>query len=317
MHVAVCIVGFRNQADIQSVLSALSRATYADFNVTICENGGAAAYQALVQNLPGTPPGGQIVRVYDAGANLGYAGGVNVCMRSNDAAEAWWILNPDTVPHERALEVLMARLAMGDCDAVGGTVYLDSGIVESRGGRWQAWLARAESIGYGEPIHDADLSPEPKVSPDYLSGACMLVDRRFVEIVGPMREDYFLYVEEVEWFLRANAMGLRLAIAPGAMVLHHQGSTTGSVPDIRKRGITPVYLDERNKLLATRDAFPARLPVAALAALALIFLRFGRRAAWRQLGYALSGWVAGLLNRRGPPSWIDTQNVAGASEIRG
>lgn len=57
-------------------------------------------------------------------------------------------------------------------------------------------------------------------------------------------------------------------------------------------------------MLVTRDCFPARLPVAALAALALAVLRFGRTRAWKQLGYAISGWAAGLRNERGAPSWI-------------
>jgi hypothetical protein len=66
----------------------------------------------------------------------------------------------------------------------------------------------------------------------------------------------------------------------------------------------PVYLDERNKILVTRDRFPARLIVAAGAAFMLLFLRFARRGAWAQLDYGLSGWLAGLRNERGPPPWL-------------
>ncbi|MGH6910786.1 MAG: hypothetical protein ACREEG_11410, partial [Phenylobacterium sp.] len=74
--------------------------------------------------------------------------------------------------------------------------------------------------------------------------------------------------------------------------------------DVRDRGRMPVYLDERNKVLVTRDRYPGRLVVAASASFALLFLRFGRRGAWAQLGYALSGWWAGVRDERGPPPWI-------------
>ena len=47
MHVAVAIVGFRNAGDIVHCLAALGASTHTDFEVVICENGGAAAYQAL------------------------------------------------------------------------------------------------------------------------------------------------------------------------------------------------------------------------------------------------------------------------------
>jgi GT2 family glycosyltransferase len=132
----------------------------------------------------------------------------------------------------------------------------------------------------------------------------MLVGRRFVDRIGPMREDYFLYCEEVEWSLRGLKRGMRLGFAPAARVLHRQGTTTGAGAAIRERKKLPIYLDERNKMLLTRDLFPARLPVAAGAAMMLILLRFGRKRAWRQLGYAIQGWAAGLLNRRGVPAWL-------------
>jgi hypothetical protein len=130
----------------------------------------------------------------------------------------------------------------------------------------------------------------------------MMFGRRFVEVTGPMREEYFLYCEEVEWCLRAIARGLKLGFAPGARVLHHVGTTTGSYDEMRHRPPTPIYLNERNKILTTRDCFPVRLPVAALAALASLTIRYGRHRAWRQLGYALSGWLAGLANERGVPT---------------
>jgi N-acetylglucosaminyl-diphospho-decaprenol L-rhamnosyltransferase len=104
---------------------------------------------------------------------------------------------------------------------------------------------------------------------------------------------------------------MRLGYAPDAVVLHYQGTTTGNPPDIRQRGRTPVYLNERNKILLTQDLFPARLPLVAVLALLVIFMRFGRRRAWRQLGYALAGWAAGLRGERGPPAWIQVTVPAG------
>src|SRR5207302_286535 len=112
------------------------------------------------------------------------------------------------------------------------------------------------------------------------------------------------YGEEVEWCLRARRAGLRLGVARAAVVEHAQGTSTGSTPEVARRGRLPVYLDERNKLLIIRDSSPALLPVAPFAALLLLFLRFGRRRAWAQLRFALQGWVAGVLNERGRPAWI-------------
>lgn len=304
MHVVVCIVGFRNSLDIIRCLEALERSEHTGFEVVICENGGEEAFLDLRAALPEVLNGGQAVTLMLADRNLGYAGGVNACIRMKTLtpADAWWVLNPDTVVDPGALGALLRRLSAGDCDVVGGTIISTGGRVESRGGRWRAWLARSEVIGAGEPGECGVDVAAIEQAASFISGACMLVSRRLVEDVGLMREDYFLYCEEVEWCLRGLARGYRLGYAPEARVVHLGGTTTGAVSDIRQRSRTSVYLDERNKILLTRDLFPARAPVAVLAALALLLLRFGKRGAWRQLGYALDGWCAGLQNRRGPPN---------------
>ncbi|MGH7016409.1 MAG: glycosyltransferase family 2 protein, partial [Caulobacteraceae bacterium] len=150
MHVAVAIVGFRNPDDIVRCLEALARSTHADLEVVVCENGGPTAFEALYASLPKNLPGGQPVRALAAERNLGFAGGVNRCLAASPDPDAWWVLNPDTEAAADALELQLARLAKGDCDAVGCTLHLPDGTVQSHGGHWQAWLARAISIGHGE-----------------------------------------------------------------------------------------------------------------------------------------------------------------------
>ena len=109
MHVAVCIVGFRNPDDIEACLAELARSTHADFEVVVCENGGEAAFESLCRRTASNLPSGQPVTVIRAASNLGYAGGVNLCMDAAPGADAWWVLNPDTQPAPDALERLCDR----------------------------------------------------------------------------------------------------------------------------------------------------------------------------------------------------------------
>ena len=304
MHVAVAIVGFRNEGDIVRCLSALKNSIHSDFEIVICENGGPEAYARLTAAIPAALPGGQSVRAVLASGNLGFAGGVNVCLRETPGADAWWVLNPDTVPEPQALAALVEKLGDGTCEAAGGPLCLPGGVIQSYGGVWQAWLARPVSIGHSNR-RDAGVDPATiERRQTYLNGASMLVGRRFLETVGPMREDYFLYCEEVEWCLHATAKGLRLGFAPNAWVLHYQGTTTGAGGEASGRSRLSVYLGERNKVLTTRDRFPARLPIAAPASLAIHAWRFAKRGAWAQFGYGLAGWWAGLRGERGVPTWM-------------
>jgi N-acetylglucosaminyl-diphospho-decaprenol L-rhamnosyltransferase len=304
MHVAVTIVGFRNPDDILRCLAALARSTHEDFEIVICENGGADSYKKLTGLLPAALPSGQTVEVILAPRNLGYAGGVNLCLAARPDADAWWILNPDTEPTPAAMSQLVARLEAGDCDAVGSPVHLANGRVQSYGGFWQGWLARAESIGFGRTPETRPDPCEIEKRQNYLNGASLLIGRRFLQTTGPMREDYFLYCEEVEWCLRALSRGMRLGFAPDAIVLHHQGTTMGQFTDLARRARLPIHLSERNKILLTRDCFPAVLPIVCAFSLVLIVYRYGRRAAWRQSLYGLAGWWAGIIGERGAPTWL-------------
>lgn len=302
--VAICIVAFGHPEQIAACLDAVAASDMTAFEVVICENGGPAAHRTLRETLPARMPGGQPIEVILAEGNLGYAGGVNRCMAARPDARAWWVLNPDTQVEPAALGAMLSRLDRGDCDAVGCTLYHPGGSVQAHGGHWRPALARAESIGYGRALTDPVDPAAVERTMNYILGASMLVGRGFVARVGLMRDDYFLYAEEIEWCLRGIAAGLRLGFAPAARVCHGQGATTGSADSIRDRPRLPIYMDERNKLLVVRDTTPALFFVAAPASLVLTMLRFARRRAWRQWRWALSGWWAGVRGRRGPPPWL-------------
>ena len=307
MHVRVCIVAFRNEALIAACLEALSRSTHADFSVVVIENGGTAAWERLVTAIPERLPGGQGVAARDAGGNLGYAGGVNAAIADPGpddapAPDAYWVLNPDTLPDPDALGHMVAALAAGRGEVIGSTLLASDGSVQNRGGRWRAPLARAVSLDKGKAPGDAS---DPRVAAgdlSYVSGASMLIARTAAERVGPWRHEYFLYAEEVEWCLRARATGVRFATAPDALVRHDQGATTGSGGAVATRSRLSIHLDERNKLLVVRDTTPGWLVTAIPASLALLTLRYGRnRAAWR---WSLAGWWDGVRGRRGVPDWV-------------
>jgi hypothetical protein len=302
MHVVVVIVGYNNASDIARCLASLANSDYRNFEVAICENGGDASFAALQAAVPTTLAGGQSVTLIKSPRNGGYASGVNLAIAMSQGADAWWILNPDTEASPNAMAGLVARSASG-YDAVGGPICFPSGEIQSFGGRWLIWRAKGVLIGNGAPKGTA---PDPGLiesQQNFLSGASMFVSRKFVETAGPMAEHFFLYCEEVEWFLRGPSRGLRLGFAPDAVVIHYAGTTTGYGRALRSRSCRAVYLDERNKMLLTWDLYPMRLPVVAAMALYRLIGRYGRELAFRQIAFGITGWFMGLCRHSGVPRW--------------
>lgn len=302
--IAVVIVSFHSLPDIIRCLAALEKSTWGRFRVVICENGGEGAFQTLRAGLPPRLGSGQPIELLSAPDNPGYAGGINLAIEHTAPADAYWILNPDTQPDANALEALLARLNQGGCSAVGHDLLSGDGRLASRGGRWLKWSARAISLDKGkvwQPIPDVH-ALEHRIN--YITGASLLVTRNFCRRVGKMREDYFLYCEEVEWCLRAIRLGEKLGYAPDAFVRHAQGTATGSGGSLRTQSKLAVYLMERNRILLTHDLYPGLMPVTVPLSLLHIAIKYTKAAAWRQGCYALSGWLAGLGNKRNKPDWL-------------
>jgi GT2 family glycosyltransferase len=297
VHVAVLIVAYRNIADVARCVAALDRSTYRAFEIVICENGGVEEAARLRKALPSALGGSQRITIMPSD-NVGYAGGINRCLNQAPDADAWWMLNPDTVPEPEAMAEMVALLAGGEADAVGSILLDMQGRVASTGGGWNPWIARCTKLGERRERTDAGVDTAPDAL-GFISGASMLFGRHFLSVAGRMRDDYFLYCEEVEWCLRAIRRGLRLRVAGRAFVTHDQGSTTGSGGGMALRSKLVVYLDERNKLNVVRDTEPARLPLTVPLSLLFLLARYGRKRAWRQMGWAIQGWAAGIANGRG------------------
>lgn len=301
MNITIIIVAFKNLDDVRACLHALENQSYRHFDIVICENGSQEDYLRLQEAIESEFAGKLPVKVINDPDNSGYAGGINRAIAAADDADAYWILNPDTQPAPNALAALLHRLHSAKADAVGGLIYLPDGLIRSCGGHWVAWAAYVKGLGLGRKLSDPPCPQEVEKSLSYISGACMFVSRNFVERTGPMREEYFLYAEEVEWCLRATGKGLKLAYSPDALIFHEQGSTTGSGEDASSRPALPIYLDERNKLLVVRDTTPIALLTAAPIAFAVLTVRYLFRGSVSQWRVAVSGWFAGLRNRRGKP----------------
>ena len=252
MHVAVLIVAFQNAADVERCLRALACSTYTDFEVVVCENGDNDAYRSLTSLIADRAPRQVRTKLIHAPANGGFASGVNICSRAVPDADCYWILNPDTEPDAGAMEALVNKLSTGKCDAAGGILFLPDGRTQSYGGVWIPWRGRFVSIGFGSFPGKAIGEAQIERRQNYLSGASMMVGRNFLRRAGEMREDYFLYGEEVAWCIEAARRGLRLGFCPTAKVIHYQGTSTGCTERISDRSRISVYLGERNRILLTR-----------------------------------------------------------------
>jgi GT2 family glycosyltransferase len=107
---------------------------------------------------------------------------------------------------------------------------------------------------------------------NYIEGASMLASRQFLEEIGLLCEDYFLYFEEADWAIRAEGR-FRLAYAPGSIIYHKVGGSIGTSSNPAKMSYISDYFNIRNRLLFTRRFYPAALPTVYLILFGSMLLR--------------------------------------------
>ena len=194
--------------------------------------------------------------------NLGFAGGNNVGLRYLMARNDYdyvWLLNNDTVVDSNALDTLAERMAeKPDAGMCGSTLlrYYSPGRIQVCGGAYYcSWIGLPWHFGQLSKRENLTASIVVEKLSDYIVGASLFVSREFLETVGLISEDYFLYYEELDWAIRAKGK-FTLAYAPDSFVYHKVGASIGTSSDPRKKSSTCDYYSIRNRIRITRRYFP-------------------------------------------------------------
>ena len=62
---------------------------------------------------------------------------------------------------------------------------------------------------------------------DWVSGACLMFPRRLLEQIGGLDERFWMYWEDADFCFRAKQSGWRVFCLPKAVVVHHEGKSSG------------------------------------------------------------------------------------------
>ena len=225
MQVDAVVVSYNSRAHLRACVQPLSEIE--GVRAFVVDNSSADDSVASIEDLPVT-----VVALPD---NRGFGAGCNAGWREGSSAYVLF-LNPDAAIDEPSLRKLVETL---DSEPVVGLV--GPRILESDGSlsysqrrfpRLRSTYARAlflhriftRATWADELIRD-DAAYEKAASPDWVSGACMLVRRSVLDVVGGFDERFFLYCEDKDLCRRIRAAGFDVRYEPGATVRHRGGAS--------------------------------------------------------------------------------------------
>lgn len=138
--------------------------------------------------------------------NRGFAKAVNIGIKKalKMGAEKIILINPDIEITKKDITDLLADNA----DII-GPVLLSDGVYDY-GGKVNWTIGRTAHLKKGPPSEI-----------DYISGACMVIDKKVFEKIGFFDERFFMYFEDADFCLRAKQEGFSIKINPGVIITHH------------------------------------------------------------------------------------------------
>jgi len=231
LDLTISIVSWNTRSLLRKCLDSIERCgSRYTFEVHVVDNASRDGSQNLVrEEFPW-------VRLFVNPGNVGFATANNLSF-SQARGRYWLLLNSDT------------ELSHGAIDA----------LIEFMDSKPRAGLATARLLNRdGSPQHCAQPAPSllltllelsrlhklltvrvrgrlflgPYWSYDQATqlgwtwGTALIARREAVDAAGPLREDFFMYGEDLEWCLRIRRQGWEVWYCPGAEVLHHSGGSS-------------------------------------------------------------------------------------------
>jgi len=240
------------------------------------------------------------------GQNLGFGAGNNVGLRyvlaRNDAPFVW-LLNNDTVVAPDALAELV-RTVEGKPEAgqCGSTLlfYDRPDVVQICGGcEYNPWWGSIRALGAGRPASNLPDAEFVERRMNYVAGASLLVRTGFVQTVGLLCEDYFLYFEEIDWATRGRGR-YGLAYARRSLVYHKEGRRSGSSSHASNRTASADLFLIRSRILYTRKFRLWALPTVCFGIGVALLSRIRRRQ-WARVMPMIGVTFASLVRKVGAP----------------
>jgi N-acetylglucosaminyl-diphospho-decaprenol L-rhamnosyltransferase len=224
--VDVVVVAYNSSETLVDCVEPLAGSPLA--NVTVVDNASTDGSASVVADLP--------VHLIESGRNGGFAYGVNIGVAAGSAP---WILllNPDALITPADLETLVRAGEADPAAAVLGPRLLNAdGTLawsQRRFARLRSTWAQAlfahrlwPTAAWTDEVVRDPAAYEAPGSPEWISGACMLVRRSALEAVGGLDERFFLYCEDMDLCRRLRTAGLAVRYVPAASARHIGGASS-------------------------------------------------------------------------------------------
>ncbi len=268
-HVFILIVNWNGKDDTIHCLSSLKSLNTKGIKLSIIvvDNGSSdGSIEIIKKKFPS-------VIVYEAQENLGFTGGNNVgiSLAIQKGADYVWLLNNDTFVDKESLQALLGAFVGERVGIAGSKIYFAAGreyykekynaselgkVLWYAGGLidWNNMYASHRGVDEVDAGQYNNVGETP-----FVTGCSMFIKSSVFHAIGKFDDRYYLYLEDLDFCLRAQKAGFRTVYIPSSKIWHvNAGSSGGPGSKLHEYYLT------RNRFLVGLRFAPIRTKFALL-----------------------------------------------------
>lgn len=274
MKLAIVIINYNTANDTIACLNSLQEAKIPEdtqVHTYLIDNASTDDSVKLLEPYLST------IRFIESPINNGFAGGNNLGIKAALQSDPTHILllNNDTlVPPDFFTTIVNSAIKETSVGIVTPKIYFAKGyefhkerykkeelgkVIWSAGGKID-WDNVYGPNAYVDEVDNGQFTET--IDSDFATGACMLIKREVIDKVGIFDERYFLYLEDLEYSVRAKRAGWGIVFDPSIFLWHKVSQSSGVGSDLNDYFITRnrllfgmTYAGFRAKFALLREAF--------------------------------------------------------------
>lgn len=230
IDLSVIIVNWNTISLLDACLQSLMNSVYCvKVEIFVVDNASSDGSQEMVHKKYPS------VHLIENSSNQGFARANNQAAR---LARGRYVLflNSDTVVPKYAMDELVAAMDNNTKIGIGGLQLLnEDGTLQNSIANTPTLLTELTNksllrLFFPGRFPGKEFKPVHPIEVESLIGACLIVRAEVIQDIGLFDEDYFFFLEETDWCLRARRWGWKVVFFPKISIYHLQGKSAAKVP---------------------------------------------------------------------------------------
>lgn len=237
--IAIIIVTYNSEKYIFKSIEAIKKALNREYlyELIIIDNHSQDNTKKVIEKIQKENLWMTIIRNEE---NFGFAKAVNRGLKIGHKADYFLLINPDTVIEKNAIKNLVNCLIESKSGIVGGITYDINNQISGNCFRFpNLWVGifdftNLRKLSRSDYWHryfyyiDNNNTKKKYIPVDVVTGGFMMITKETILNTGYFDERFFMYLEDVDYCLRAKKKGITISHCNLSSTLHYGGGSSGN-----------------------------------------------------------------------------------------